>query len=176
MESRFENYRIRKLIILYHLEDHSIMISEPRQVNSGTPQGVFLQRQMVLKQDGSGLPMLPPDFRIGLDVGILGRSIRIYDIDQYTREWTRIHTHGGKLFENLCQAVARDIMAANMPLIEAAGYQIVLTVHDEIIAEAPDEPQYNAEHMASLLAANPSWAPDIPLAAAGFETYRYRKG
>jgi DNA polymerase len=97
-------------------------------------------------------------------------------IDQYTRKWTRIHTHGGKLFENLCQAVARDIMAANMPLIEAAGYKIVLTVHDEIIAEAPDEPQYNAKHLASLLAANPDWAPDIPLAAAGFETYRYRKG
>ena len=97
-------------------------------------------------------------------------------VDQYTRKWTRIHTHGGKLFENLCQAVARDIMAANMPAIEAAGYQIVLTVHDEIIAEAPDEPQYNAKHLASLLAANPDWAPDIPLAAAGFETYRYRKG
>jgi DNA polymerase len=105
-----------------------------------------------------------------------GDKITYMGIDQYTRKWTRIHTHGGKLFENLCQAVARDIMAANMPLIEAAGYQIVLTVHDEIIAEAPDEPQYNAEHMASLLAANPSWAPDIPLAAAGFETYRYRKG
>jgi len=97
-------------------------------------------------------------------------------VDQYTRKWTRIHTHGGKLFENLCQAVARDIMAANMPLIEEAGYKIVLTVHDEIIAEAPDEPQYNAQHLASLLAANPAWAPDIPLAAAGFETYRYRKG
>jgi hypothetical protein len=90
VESRFENYRIRKLIILYHLEDHSIMISEPRQTNSGTPQGVFLKRQMVLKQDGSGLPMLPTDFRIGLDVGILGRSIRIYDCDQYTREFFEV--------------------------------------------------------------------------------------
>jgi len=105
-----------------------------------------------------------------------GDRITYMGIDQYTRKWTRIHTHGGKLFENLCQAVARDIMAANMPLIEAAGYRIVLTVHDEIIAEAPDEPRYNAEHMAGLLAANPGWAPDIPLAAAGFETYRYRKG
>ena len=105
-----------------------------------------------------------------------GDRVTYMGIDQYTRKWTRIDTHGGKLFENLCQAVARDIMAANMPLIEAAGYRIVLTVHDEIIAEAPDEPQYNAEHLATLLAANPDWAPDIPLAAAGFETYRYRKG
>ena len=105
-----------------------------------------------------------------------GDKITYMGIDQYTRKWTRISTHGGKLFENLCQAVARDIMAANMLAIEAAGYATVLTVHDEIIAEAPDEPQYNAEHLASLLAANPAWAPDIPLAAAGFETYRYRKG
>jgi DNA polymerase len=95
--------------------------------------------------------------------------------DQFTRKWVRIHTHGGKLFENLCQAVARDIMTENMPTIEAAGYTITLTVHDEIIAEAPDLPEFNAEHLSTLLSAVPSWAPDIPLAAAGFETYRYRK-
>jgi DNA polymerase len=48
-------------------------------------------------------------------------------------------------------------------------------VHDEIIAEAPDLPEFNADHLSSLLATNPDWAPDMPLAAAGFETYRYRK-
>lgn len=42
---------------------------------------------MVLKQDGSNTPLLPTDFRVGLDVGILGRSIRIFDADQYTREF-----------------------------------------------------------------------------------------
>jgi DNA polymerase len=102
-------------------------------------------------------------------------AVTYMGVDQFTRKWTRISTHGGKLFENLCQAVARDVMAANMPRIEAAGYQIVLTVHDEIIAEAPDQPEFNADHLASLLATNPDWAPDMPLAAAGFETYRYRK-
>jgi DNA polymerase len=102
-------------------------------------------------------------------------AVTYMGVDQFTRKWTRISTHGGKLFENLCQAVARDVMAANMPRIEEAGYQIVLTVHDEIIAEAPDLPEFNADHLASLLATNPDWAPDMPLAAAGFETYRYRK-
>lgn len=63
------------------------MISEPKETNSGTPQGVFLKRQMVLKQDGSGLPLSAFDFRVGLDVGIFGRCIRIYDADQYTREF-----------------------------------------------------------------------------------------
>lgn len=102
-------------------------------------------------------------------------SITYMGIDQFTRKWVRVHTHGGKLFENLCQAIARDVMAANMPLIEAAGYQIVLTVHDEIIAEAPDSPEYSVDKMAALLATPPAWAQDMPLAAAGFETYRYKK-
>jgi len=106
---------------------------------------------------------------------IVDEGITYMGVDQFTRKWTRIPTHGGKLFENLCQAIARDVMATNMPLIEAAGYTIILTVHDEIIAEAPDSPEYNVDHMAALLAAPPAWAPDMPLAAAGFETYRYRK-
>jgi DNA polymerase len=103
-------------------------------------------------------------------------AVSYMGIDQYTRKWTRIGTHGGKLCENIVQAIARDVMAANMPLIEAAGYQIILTVHDEIIAETPDEPGYHVEQMADLLAEPPAWALDMPLAAAGFETHRYRKG
>lgn len=87
VESRLENYKIRKLVLFYYLEDHTVMISEPKEVNSGTPQGVFLKRQMVLKGDGSQTPLMPTDFRVGLDVGIYGRTIRIYDCDQYTRDF-----------------------------------------------------------------------------------------
>lgn len=105
-----------------------------------------------------------------------GRTkITYMGVNQYTRQWGRIDTYGGKLFENICQAVARDVMAHNMPLIEAAGYEILLTVHDEVICEAPDTDEFNADHLSALLAANPPWAPDMPLAAAGFEAYRYKK-
>ncbi len=102
-------------------------------------------------------------------------KISYMGVNQYSRKWSRLYTYGGKLFENVCQAVARDIMAHNMPTIEAAGYQIVLTVHDEVICEAPDSPEFNAEHLSSLLATNPPWALNIPLAASGFESYRYKK-
>ena len=95
--------------------------------------------------------------------------------NQYTRQWSRLNTYGGKLFENACQAVARDVMTYNMPAIEAAGYTIVLTVHDEVICETPDTPEFNVAHLSAMLATPPSWATDMPLAAAGFETYRYRK-
>jgi DNA polymerase len=102
-------------------------------------------------------------------------KITYMGVNQYSRKWCRLHTYGGKIFENVCQAVARDVMARNMPAIEAAGYQIVLTVHDEVICETPDSDDFNEEHLSGLLAANPPWALDMPLAAAGFQTTRYRK-
>jgi DNA polymerase len=92
-----------------------------------------------------------------------------------SRAWCRTYTHGGKLTGNVCQTLAGDLLKENMPAIEAAGYQIVLSVHDEIVAEAPDTPEYNADHLSALLATNPDWADGLPLAAAGFETYRYAK-
>lgn len=90
MESRLENYRIRKLIIYYFLEDRSILMVEPKMVNSGTMQGAFLNRQMVLKPDGTDMPFEPTDFRVGLDIGICGRAIRVYDADQYTRDFFEV--------------------------------------------------------------------------------------
>lgn len=57
-----------------------------------------------------------------------------------------------------------------------AGFEIVLTVHDEVIAEAPDHPAFTAEVLASLMSQGEEWTEGLPLAAAGFEAYRYRKG
>lgn len=62
-----------------------------------------------------------------------------------------------------------------MPLIEAAGYKLVLSVHDELITEVPDDPRYSADHLAALMSTVPPWATGLPLAAEGFEAYRYRK-
>lgn len=96
-------------------------------------------------------------------------------VDPLTSQWARTHTYGGKLVENACQSFARDVLAHSMPKIEAAGYQMLLTVHDEDVTEAPDEPEFNADHLSSILATNPPWAQGLPLAAAGFEADRYRK-
>lgn len=102
-------------------------------------------------------------------------KISYMGVDQYTRKWQRISTYGGKLAENCTQAAARDVMAYAMPEAEAAGYEIVLTVHDELITEAPDTDDYSADGLAEIMARVPSWAPGLPLAAAGFEDYRYHK-
>jgi DNA polymerase len=96
-------------------------------------------------------------------------------VNQYTRQWTRIKTYGGKLIENATQAFARDVLAHNMPAVEAEGYEIVLSVHDELITETPDSDEYSSDHLAELMSVVPPWARGLPLAAAGFETNRYRK-
>lgn len=79
------------------------------------------------------------------------------------------------IVHNCTQAVARDVLFASMPSIEAEGYEIVLSVHDELLTETPDTEAYNHERLAALMSAVPDWAPGLPLAAAGFETTRYRK-
>jgi len=96
-------------------------------------------------------------------------------MNQYTRQWSRIKTYGGKLVENCCQGVARDVMAYNMPAAEEQDYSIVLTVHDEEITETPDSSEFSSEGLAAIMSTVPSWAEGLPLAAAGFEAYRYRK-
>lgn len=113
---------------------------------------------------------------IDADEPTTGKTVITYmGMNQYSRKWERISTYGGKIAENITQAVARDVMAANMPAIEDQGYEINLTIHDEIICEAPDNADWNPEHMAALMACVAPWAVGLPLAAAGFEAQRYRK-
>ena len=96
-------------------------------------------------------------------------------INQFSRQWNRIKTYSGKLVENATQAASRDVIATNIPFIEEEGYEIAVTVHDEDITYAPDVPEYSVEGLAGMMARNPEWAFGLPLAAAGFEDYRYRK-
>lgn len=91
------------------------------------------------------------------------------------RAWVKCYTHGGKLTGNCCQTLARDQLAAAMPVAAARGYTPILTVHDELIAETPDTDEFTAEGLAEILATNQSWNKTLPLAAAGFEAYRYKK-
>lgn len=96
-------------------------------------------------------------------------------IDQYTRKWQRIQTYSGKLAENITQAASRDCLAWNMPQIDADGYHIVLSVHDELLTETPDTDDFHEDWLAARMSTVPPWAEGLPLAAAGFQTTRYRK-
>ncbi len=96
-------------------------------------------------------------------------------VNQYTKKWERIETYGGKLVENIVQAVARDVFMTGMVGAEEHGYEVCIRVHDELITEVPDSADYTVAQLASIMATNPSWAVGLPLAAAGFETHRYKK-
>ena len=95
--------------------------------------------------------------------------------NQTTRQWGFQYTYGGKLTENIVQALCRDILAWSMPGVEAAGYEIVLSVHDELITEVPDTDDYTTEELCALMCDLPIWAKGLPLAAEGDIMYRYRK-
>jgi len=95
--------------------------------------------------------------------------------DQYTRKWTTLDTYGGKITENIVQAIARDVLASGMKRAEAAGYEVCLHVHDELVTETPDTDEWSVNELSRLMTLKPAWALGLPLAAAGFETYRYRK-
>lgn len=142
-----------------------------------TPKKTLYCGYLKVRRDGAWLRIQLPSGRALCypSPTIEKGNITYMGINSYSRKWQRLKTYGGKLVENVTQAAARDVLAGNMPLIEDAGYSIVLTVHDEVICEAPDTDDYTDAALSSLLSTNPEWAPDIPLNAGGFEAYHYRK-
>ena len=95
--------------------------------------------------------------------------------NQLTRQWTTLYTHGGKACENIVQALCRDLLAYAMVNVEGGGYPIVLSVHDELVCETPDTPEYTVAELEKLMCALPEWAEGFPLVAEGSEMYRYAK-
>lgn len=87
--------------------------------------------------------------------------------------WTE--TFGGRIVENLTQAVARDILAEAMTLAETRGFHVVMHVHDELICEASPDGRHGDGQLSAVLATVPAWASGLPLSAAGFTGMRYRK-
>jgi DNA polymerase len=129
--------------------------------------------------DADGLRCLLPSGRILTYWGARledykGRpSVVFMGQNQTTRKWEKTETWGGKLVENIVQAVARDCLAVAMVRLEAAGYNIVFHVHDEIIAEAPEGSRW--EEMAKIMGQPIDWAPGLLLRGDGYETKFYMK-
>jgi DNA polymerase len=96
-------------------------------------------------------------------------------VDAKTKQWTRLKTHGGKLLENLSQAVSRDILLNGLLNADARGFDLIGHVHDEIIAEHEIGTKPGLEELIECMTESPSWAVDLPLGADGFASEVYRK-
>jgi len=153
--------------------------SEAVKLAIANPKEAFpVGRHIKVQVDGSWLRVRLPSGRylcyLAPRVAEDGQ-ISYLGVNQYTRQWARIKSYGGKFIENWDQAWARDVLANGMQPAENEGYEIVLHVHDELVTEVPDSDAHSADRLAEIMATPPKWAPDAPLAAAGFETKRYHK-
>lgn len=100
-------------------------------------------------------------------------AVHYYTVGQQTRKWEVTSTYGGKMVENIVQAIARDCLAVTLERIAAKGLQVVFHVHDEVIIDAPMET--TVEEICGLMAEPIPWAPGLVLKGAGFESQYYMK-
>ena len=103
-------------------------------------------------------------------------GITVHSQNTYTREWKRNPLIGSSIFQSAVQGTARDFLAHSMMRLEDAGYEVVNSIHDEVLLIV-DEGNGEAalEDAVRIMTTPPSWASDFPLAAEGWHGKRYRK-
>ena len=94
-------------------------------------------------------------------------------VNQTTRKWETQESYGGKLTENVTQAIARDCLAESLLRVKNAGFKTVMHIHDEIVVEA--EESVTVEELCDVMGQDIDWAPGLLLKAEGFESYYYKK-
>jgi DNA polymerase len=110
--------------------------------------------------------------------GNFGDVIAYKGMSQTTKKWVDLETYGGKITENIIQAIARDLLALAMRRLTRLGFKIVMHVHDENIAEVPVEnAKESLKTMSEVMAdvSEVSWASGLPLRADGYVTPFYKK-
>lgn len=103
-------------------------------------------------------------------------SLKYRGVNSTTNQWGWIETYGGKLTENIVQAIARDCLAHTLLALDRNGYPTVFHVHDEVVCEVPKEEGPEAlKRIQTIFADVPDWAEGLPLKGAGYVTDYYLK-
>lgn len=102
-------------------------------------------------------------------------SVCYFGQNQTSKKWQVLETYGGKLAENITQAIARDCLAEAIERVEGAGYQVVFHIHDEIVTEVPGGSEADLERITQLMSQVPAWAPGLPLRAEGWVNPFFKK-
>lgn len=101
-------------------------------------------------------------------------ALYYHGVNQTSKKWEKIPTYGGKLTENIVQAIARDCLAVTLKRLSEAGYQTVFHIHDEVVLDVPKE-KADLERVSSIMGQPIEWAPGLPLRADGFISEYYKK-
>ena len=112
--------------------------------------------------------------KIGIDERFGKEQLMYEGTEQGSKQWGRIPTYGGKLTENIIQAIARDCLAIAMLRLDEVGYRINFHVHDEVVLDVPIDTG-SMENVEELMGQSIEWAPGLPLGADSFETDYYKK-
>lgn len=100
-------------------------------------------------------------------------ALHYFGVNQTTKKWEVQETYGGKLVENIVQAVSRDCLAVTLKRLESEGLQTVMHIHDEAVIDA--DPNVDLDKVCELMGQPIEWAPGLLLKAAGFESSYYMK-
>ena len=104
-------------------------------------------------------------------------GVTIHSQNTYTRQWTRNTLIGSSIFQSAVQGTARDFLANAMLNLELNGYEVINSIHDEVLLLADEKGAEEAleNDVMAIMTNPPKWAPDFPLAAEGWVSKRYRK-
>lgn len=110
-----------------------------------------------------------------VEEGAKGKRITYYGLNDQ-KQWVKLDTYGGKLAENVTQAIARDCLFISMLEMDRRGLEIIMHVHDEVVAECDeDKAAGTLKVMEDVMLISPMWAKDLPLVGDGFVSDIYRK-
>ena len=123
----------------------------------------------------SGRKLCYWDTRLKTDPNDGRKHIVYMGVNQETKQWGETETYGGKLVENITQAIARDCLAISMQRVSALDYKIVMHVHDEMIVDVPVKDTDALSRINACMGEAIPWAPGLPLKGDGYETPFYMK-
>lgn len=177
--SRWRDANKRIVDLWYSLESAAVSV-----IQTGAPAGVrglVLAREFDLEHDLDFLTITLPSQRKlyyakpELGANQWGRPSILYrGVNQTTKQWTQLETYGGKLVENVVQAIARDCLAVAIEHLEEAGFPVVFHVHDEVVIDCPAN-KANLDKVVQLMTLPIPWAQDLPLNADGWVGDFFRK-
>lgn len=177
--SRWRDSNKRIVDLWYSLESAAVSVIQTG--NSVGVRGLILAREFDVENNLDFLTItLPSKRKLYYANPALGEnqwnrpSILYRGVNQTTKQWSQLETYGGKLVENVVQAIARDCLATAIENLEAAGFLVVFHVHDEVVIDCPLD-KADLDEVVRIMTRAIPWAPDLPLNADGWVGDFFRK-